>query len=98
MDLWHKTIQKDHYHWVPKGEDPFDTKWSQKRRIPNFGNWFSEGKDSRILRFLRNFVSRIPTGRVTLESDCNLETLKKSEMEKTKRMNLMGGIIEMEHP
>ena len=49
MDLWHKTIQKDHYHWVPKGEDPLDTKWSQKRRIPNFGNWFSEGKDSRIL-------------------------------------------------
>jgi len=49
MDLWHKTIQKDHYHWVPKGEDPLDTKWSQKRRIPNFGNWFSEeignGKD-----------------------------------------------------
>jgi hypothetical protein len=42
MDLWHKTIQKDHYHWVPKGEDPLDTKWSQKRRIPNFGNWFSE--------------------------------------------------------
>ena len=47
MDLWHKTIQKDHYHWVPKGEDPFDTKWSQKRRIPNFGNWFHEGKCSR---------------------------------------------------
>ena len=52
MDLWHKTIQKDHYHWVPKGEDPFDTKWSQKRRIPNFGNWFSEGIDSRNLRVL----------------------------------------------
>ena len=49
MDLWHKTIQKDHYHWVPKGEDPLDTKWSQKRRIPNFGNWFSEGKNSEIL-------------------------------------------------
>ena len=43
MDLWHKTIQKDHYHWVPKGEDPFDAKWSQNRRIPNFRNWFNEG-------------------------------------------------------
>jgi len=61
MDLWHKTIQKDHYHWVPKGEDPLDTKWSQKRRIPNFGNWFSEGK---ILKFFQ-------VHRLSLESDCN---------------------------
>ena len=30
------------------------------------------------------------------ESDCDLEFLKKSEMEK--KMNLMGGIIEMGHP
>ena len=88
MDLWHKTIQKDHYHWVPKGEDPLDTKWSQKRRIPNFGNWFSEGK---ILRFFQ-------TRCLSRESDCNLEFLKKSGMEKIKKMNLMGGIIEMGHP
>ena len=32
------------------------------------------------------------------KSGCDLEFLKKSEMKKTKKMNLMGGIIEMGHP
>ena len=36
------------------------------------------------------------THRLSRESDCNLEFLKKLVMEK--KMNLMGGIIEMGHP
>ena len=42
MALWHKKMQKEMWHWVPKNEDPMDTKWSQKRVIPKLGKFLTK--------------------------------------------------------
>ena len=51
---------------------------------------------SKLLISLEKILKFFQTRRLSRESDCDLEFLKKSEMEK--KMNLMGGIIEMGHP
>ena len=56
MALWHKHMQKEMWHWVPKNEDPLDTKWSQKRVIPKLGHELQQLYKTIFYRSFRKVV------------------------------------------